>query len=74
MEATSHEATEHCKCGSSQLKCAVSIKWTPDSKDLVQKKCKISHYTNIYIEYTLEKYFGYTGLNILKLTSPVFYF
>lgn len=36
--------TEHLKSALSEMKCAISIKYTPDLKDLIPRKGKISHY------------------------------
>lgn len=44
MTAISHTVTGHVKCGWSNLRSAVSINYTPDLEEKVQKKeRKISH-------------------------------
>ena len=36
----SHVATEYLKCSQSKLRCAVTVKYTPDAEDSVQYKEK----------------------------------
>lgn len=46
----------------SKLRCAVTVKYTLDFKDLVQKKKNVK-YLNYYTDYMLKHYFWYTILN-----------
>lgn len=46
----------------SKLRCAVTVKYTLDFKDLVRKKKNVK-YLNYYTDYMLKHYFWYTILN-----------
>lgn len=51
----SHVATEYLKCSQSKLRCAITVKYTPDAEDLVlYKGSKISVRLIIFYRFQVE--------------------
>lgn len=63
MVATSpHVAKEHLKCDSCDLRCAISVNYTPDFEYSVHKISVKYSIHNFCIDYMLKYYFSYIEL------------